>query len=264
MEGSSTANERATATLLPPTCASTSCSSSNYGTDAICCESTDSACCSEKRAPTPAEAALIASWTRIAIGVSVFSILYCSAEGIVSVVLGQSSRSDVLFLFGVDSIIEVASSFLVMWRLLGRGVPLERERKAVIAIGVMLLLLGAATYAKAVYSLVVKSEPESELPSLIVGAVSCAVMLAAWRVKLFLAKTLRSSTLASDAVCSFSCAQMSAVVCVSGVVFQLSPQAWWIDGAASLLLTYYFFSEGRGMVKNALSKDFEGGGCCCE
>lgn len=182
-----------------------------------------------------------------------------------SVILGHSSGSSALFLFGADSIVEVASSFLVLWRLLDGRMSLERERFAVVSIGALIAGLGIASYCISVYLLVMRSKPETALPSLVVGALSSVVMLTAWRVKLALATRLGSSTLASDAFCSLSCACASGVVLISGVVFQITSRIWWIDAAATLLLAHFFFTEGRAMVTHGLSKDFTGGcGCCGE
>jgi len=196
------------------------------------------------------------------VAVAAFSLIYCATEGVVSVFFGNLSGSNILLLFGIDSIIEVTSAALVLWRLLGKGIPLERERKAVLAIGALLVLLGITSYAKSVYALVSGEQPETALPSLIIGAASCVVMITAWRVKLSLSRSLNSVTLASDAACSLACAQMSAIVLISGAVYRLAPSTWWVDAAATLLLAHFFTTEGRGMIAHALSKDFAGGGCC--
>ena len=49
-----------------------------------------------------------------------FSVAYCLAEGTLSVVFAALDRYISLMVFGLDSLIEVASASLVLWRLLGR------------------------------------------------------------------------------------------------------------------------------------------------
>lgn len=51
-----------------------------------------------------------------AIGISIVSILYNGAEGAVSVGLGSESASHSLIFFGVQSVIEVVSAAIVVWR----------------------------------------------------------------------------------------------------------------------------------------------------
>lgn len=51
-----------------------------------------------------------------AILISIISILYCSAEGAVSIAFGEESSSRSLIFFGIQSGIEVASACIVLWR----------------------------------------------------------------------------------------------------------------------------------------------------
>lgn len=53
---------------------------------------------------------------RYAFIISVISILYCTAEGAVSIALGFDSKSRSLIFFGIQSAIEVASACVVTWR----------------------------------------------------------------------------------------------------------------------------------------------------
>lgn len=51
-----------------------------------------------------------------AIAISIASVIYNIAEGVVSVVFGAESSSHALVFFGIQSIIEVLSASLVVWR----------------------------------------------------------------------------------------------------------------------------------------------------
>lgn len=51
-----------------------------------------------------------------ALAISVISVLYCTAEGAVSIVLGAEASSRALVFFGIQSAIEVASALIVLWR----------------------------------------------------------------------------------------------------------------------------------------------------
>ena len=74
-----------------------------------------------------------------AIAISLGSIVYCAAEGAVSIVFGAESASLSLVFFGIQSAIEVTSAAMVLWRFRNvagpgeeRGVVLDpRELKLV-------------------------------------------------------------------------------------------------------------------------------------
>jgi hypothetical protein len=53
-----------------------------------------------------------------AIAISIASLLYNVAEGIISVVFGAESSSHSLIFFGIQSVIEVLSASLVVWRFM--------------------------------------------------------------------------------------------------------------------------------------------------
>lgn len=54
-----------------------------------------------------------------AVAISVLSLFYNAAEGIVSIIFGAESSSRALVFYGLQSAVEVVSDFLVTWRFLG-------------------------------------------------------------------------------------------------------------------------------------------------
>jgi predicted Co/Zn/Cd cation transporter (cation efflux family) len=54
-------------------------------------------------------------------------VFYNAAEGIVSVVFGVDSSSHSLVFFGIQSVIEVISSALVLWRFLSVAKPGDED-----------------------------------------------------------------------------------------------------------------------------------------
>lgn len=54
-----------------------------------------------------------------AIAISILSVFYNTAEGVVSIVFGAESSSRALVFFGLQSAVEVISALLVTWRFLG-------------------------------------------------------------------------------------------------------------------------------------------------
>ena len=64
-----------------------------------------------------------------ALAISVVSVLYNTAEGVVSIAFGADDSSRSLVFFGIQSAIEVASALIVLWRFRKVAKPGE-ERNA--------------------------------------------------------------------------------------------------------------------------------------
>lgn len=65
-----------------------------------------------------------------AIAISILSIIYCGAEGGVSIGFGAESASRSLVFFGIQSGIEVLSAAFVLWRF--RNVAKPGEEKGLV------------------------------------------------------------------------------------------------------------------------------------
>lgn len=201
---------------------------------------------------------------RLAWLLALFSLTYCLIEGTLSVTFAAMDRQISLMIFGVDSLIEVASASLVVWRLLGKTMDIGRERKATLVIGVLLVLLFCAAAGASIAGLVRREHPETTTFAIIISSISVVLLTGLWLAKRKVAVKLKSSTLASDAVCSFACARLSLILLLGSVIYKASSTVWWIDAAAALVLSMFFLKEGAQMIKHALSDEFSGGSCGCQ
>lgn len=201
-------------------------------------------------------------WRRRALQLSFLTIGYNLVEGGVAMAFGWADDSVALFGFGADSLIEVASALLVLWKLLDHG-NLARERAATRRIGWLFLWLGAAVIGGALLQLAGRRHPPTTLPGLVISALSLSFMVFLWRAKLRVAKALDSATVAADAACSRACIQLSVVLFGGSLLFLLAPGLWWVDAIAALVLATLIAREGWGMVRAARSAAFSGG-CGCE
>jgi divalent metal cation (Fe/Co/Zn/Cd) transporter len=202
-----------------------------------------------------------ARWRQRALWLSWLTIAYNLAEGIVSMAFGWADDSIALFGFGADSFIEVASAMLVLWKLLDHG-NLDRERKATLGIGWLLLFLGAGIIGGAILQITAQRHPPTTVPGLVISILSLSFMAFLWRSKLHAAKGLDSATVAADAACSLACIQLSLVLFAGSLLFLLVPALWWVDAAAALGLALLIGKEGSDMLRAARSVGFTGG-CGC-
>jgi divalent metal cation (Fe/Co/Zn/Cd) transporter len=186
------------------------------------------------------------------------TIAWMAVEAVVAIVSGMAAHSLSLVAFGIDSVIELISAVVLLWRL---GVELRRgeefseaaERMASRIGGALLLALAAYVVVSAGWSLWQGQGEEFSLPGLIVAVLAVPVMYVLARAKLRLADRLGSRALRVDAVESIACGYLSAVIVV-GLVAQWLLGAWWIDGVTALALVYFLVKEGR--------EAWQGEDCC--
>lgn len=202
-----------------------------------------------------------------AVQLAFFTIAYNLIEGFVSIGFGVSEDSMALAGFGVDSLIEVASAGIVLWRLKGefRGgsaLSIEREKRATLAIGTLFILLAAVTILASGQQLLSGSHPETTVPGLVISALSLSFMYFLWSAKKKVGKALDSPTVLKDADCSLACIKLSVILFGGSLVFWIAPNLWWADAAAGLLLSFLIAKEGFETISAARKPEFSGG-CGC-
>lgn len=202
-----------------------------------------------------------------AILLAYFTIGYNLIEGVISIGFGISDGSVSLVGFGGDSLIEVGSATLVLWRFRGEAensphLSIDRERRATFGIGVLFLLLATVTVAASGYQLATKSPPETTLPGLIIAAVSLSFMFYLWSAKKRVARELDSATVMKDADCSLACIKLSVVLLTGSLLYLLFPDLWWVDSVAGLILALLIGTEGYETIVETKKPDFAGG-CGC-
>jgi divalent metal cation (Fe/Co/Zn/Cd) transporter len=181
-----------------------------------------------------------------------------TVEAAVAIASGIAANSLTLVAFGIDSIIELASAGILVWRLtveLRRGQMFAEsaEQKASRIGGGLLFVLAAYVVASAGWKLWTHQGAEFSLPGLIVCLLALPIMYFLSRRKLVLAETLSSRALKADAVESITCGWLSLVVVVA-LIAQFAIGAWWVDAVASLGIVWFLVREGR--------EAWSGEGCC--
>jgi divalent metal cation (Fe/Co/Zn/Cd) transporter len=183
-----------------------------------------------------------------AIRLEALTVAWLIVEAAVAVASGVAAHSLSLLAFGIDSLIELISAFVLLWRLSverrhGEALSEAAERLASRIGGVLLLALAAYVVASVGWSLWQRQGEEFSSPGLIVAILTIPVMYGLAREKLRLADRLGSRALRIDAVESIACLYLSVVIVV-GLVAQFLFGAWWIDGVTALALVWFLVKEG--------------------
>ena len=201
---------------------------------------------------------------RKAFRLSVFTILYNIAEGLVAVVFGYRDESLTLFGFGVDSFIEVVSGLGIAHMIIRiRHNPASDrdrfEKTALRVTGVAFYALVAGLLVTSAYRLVTGQQPETTLVGVAISLISILIMLVLMSAKQKVGTALSSEPIIADARCTKVCIYMSLVLLLSSAVYELTRIAY-VDILGSLGLAYLSFSEGRECFTKAKS----GASCACD
>jgi divalent metal cation (Fe/Co/Zn/Cd) transporter len=177
------------------------------------------------------------------------TLAWMTVEAAVAIASGIAANSLTLVAFGIDSVIELASAGILVWRLtveLRRGQVFAEsaEQKASRIGGGLLFVLAAYVVASAGWKLWTHQGAEFSLPGLILCVLAIPIMYFLSRRKLAVAETLGSRAFKADAVESITCGWLSLVVVVA-LIAQLAIGAWWVDPVASLGVVWFLIREGR-------------------
>ena len=188
-----------------------------------------------------------------------FTVGWMVVEAGIALAAGVMARSISLTAFGVDSLIELASAGVLIWRLnveLRRGESFAEaaERTASRIGGALLLALAAYVVVAAGWSLWTRQGAEYSWPGLLVSLAAIPVMWLLSRHKLRIAAALGSRALRADAVESITCGWLSFVVLI-GLLAQLALGAWWVDAVTSLAIVWLLVKEGREAWKEEEADD---------
>jgi len=169
-------------------------------------------------------------------------------EMAVSIGAGISAGSILLTAFGIDSLIEVVSGGILLWRLrvesLGGDVDrIERaEHRASWIVAITLGLLCVYVLVSAVYGLIIHSKPESTLLGIGISAAAVVIMPYLAGIKRRVSSRIHSDALAGDAVNSITCAAMAGTVLI-GLALNALFGWWWIEYVAALLFLVWLARE---------------------
>jgi len=163
--------------------------------------------------------------------------------GIVILAIGAATaRSVALAGFGLDSLIEIGASTVVIWELSGTGA--DRQRRG-------LRLIGAAFAALAVYLLVQSTvvlaagyHPRHSVLGIVWTAVTAAVMFTLAAGKARTGRALGNPVLQTEGRVTVIDGIL-AVAVLFGLVFNAAAGWWWADPAAGYVLVYYAAREVR-------------------
>jgi len=161
---------------------------------------------------------------------------------VVVLVAAVVARSVALAGFGLDSLIEIVASLVVIWQLQDMD-AVVRERRALRIIGVAFLVLAAYIAAQSIYVLAAEVHPHRSLLGIVWLAMTAGAMFALAAGKRATGRTLANRVLETEARVTVIDGLLATAVLV-GLVLNATSGWWWADPAAAFVIVYYGVREG--------------------
>jgi len=180
------------------------------------------------------------------------TLAYNVVEAVVALASGIAAGSVSLVSFGVDSVLEVSSGAVMIWRLGKCHDAAERRAQKLIALS----FFGLAAWVlwEAVESLWLREGPALSWPGIVLAALSILIMPALARAKRRVGQEINSAAMVADSQQTSLCAYLSAIL-LAGLTLHAAFGWWWADAAASLVMTPIIVREGISA--------WRGQGCGC-
>jgi divalent metal cation (Fe/Co/Zn/Cd) transporter len=164
----------------------------------------------------------------------------------VLVVLAVEASSVALVGFGLDSLIEIGASTVVIWELSGTGV--ERQRRALRIIGIAFVCLAAYLVTQSAVAIATHHHAAPSVGGIAWTAVTALVMFGLAFAKRRTGLALGNPVLVSEGSVTFIDG-MLAVAVLLGLALNLLLGWWWADPVAGLVIVFYAVREAAHVLK---------------
>lgn len=167
---------------------------------------------------------------------------------VVVITAAVRARSVGLAGFGLDSLVEIVASLVVVWQL--RGIADGRERRALRIIGISFLMLAAYIAAQSVYVLIAGARPQHSLLGIgWLAATVLAMFALAWG-KGRTGRELGNRVLETESRVTMIDGYLAAAVLV-GLLLNALAGWWWADPLAGFVIVAYGLREGAHALREA-------------
>jgi len=162
-------------------------------------------------------------------------------------VAAAAARSVALAGFGLDSLIEIGASTVVLWEL--SGVAEERRRRSLKLIGGAFIGLAIYLAIQSTIVLVVAYRPHHSPLGILWTALTAGVMFALARGKARTGASLKNPVLVAEGRITLIDGILATAVLV-GLLANAALGWWWADPGAGYVLLYYAIREAASSLRS--------------
>jgi divalent metal cation (Fe/Co/Zn/Cd) transporter len=148
--------------------------------------------------------------------------------------------------FGLDSLIEIGASTVVLWELSGSGE--ERQRRALRLIGVAFVALAIYLLVQSAVALLTQHRPADGPAGIAWTAVTAAVMFALAAGKTRTGRALGNPVLLTEGRVTVIDGLLAVAVLI-GLALDALLGWWWADPLAGLVIVYYAIREAVHILR---------------
>ncbi len=178
-----------------------------------------------------------------------YATLLWNVMGIViTAIAAIKARSIAIGGFGLDSVIEIGASTVVIWELTNTREDIRP--KALRIIGASFYAIATYILLQVAYLLVQGSHPRSSPLGITWTAITLVVMLALARGKRTVGTKLKNPVLLTEGKVTMVDAYLAASVLI-GLLLNATLHWWWADLVSALIIVYYGLKEGRAAFEEA-------------
>ncbi|TAM70410.1 MAG: cation transporter [Microbacteriaceae bacterium] len=165
---------------------------------------------------------------------------------IVLAVLAVSAASTALAGFGLDSLIEIGASTVVLWELSGTGA--RRRQRALRLIGFAFIALAGYLLVQSAVALLTQHHPDGSVGGIVWTAITAGCMFTLATLKTRTGHALGNPVLQTEGRVTFIDGLL-AVAVLLGVAVNTVLGWWWADPLAGLVIVYYAIREAVEIFK---------------
>ncbi len=172
-----------------------------------------------------------------------YATLAWNVAGIIALAIAATAAWSVALAgFGLDSLIEIGASAVVIWELSGTGA--QRQRRALRLIGYAYAVVALYLLVQSTVVLATRYHPRHSVPGIIWTAVTAAVMFALAQGKARTGRALDNPVRRTEGQVTMIDGILAAAVLL-GLVLNAGLGWWWADPAAGYVLVFYAAREVR-------------------
>jgi len=166
---------------------------------------------------------------------------------VVLAVAALAARSVALAGFGLDSLIEIGASLVVIWEL--SGTDERRQAVALRLIGTAFLVLASYLAVQSTFVLVARYHPHHSPLGIVWTAVTAAVMFGLAAGKENTGKRLGNPVLRTESRVTLVDGLLASAVCL-GLALNAAVGWWWADPLAGYVILAYGVKEGWAALRS--------------
>jgi divalent metal cation (Fe/Co/Zn/Cd) transporter len=156
------------------------------------------------------------------------------------------ARSVALAGFGLDSLVEIGASTVVLWELSGTGEA--RQRRALRLIGFAFVALAIYITVQSTIVLATGYHPKHSLIGIVWTALTAAVMFTLAAGKTRTGAALANPVLMTEGHVTFIDGLL-AVSVLAGLTLNATVSAWWADPLAGFVIVFYGLKEANSIFR---------------